>query len=93
MSDELPPKPAPSEHDEKRLRQQYGLENPPDSSGGTLAYAGLEFGGIVAVSIVAGIWLDSRFGTKPWIMLALIFVGMVGGMIRLIRRMTRGNPS
>ncbi len=89
MSEELPPKPGPSEPDLKRLREEYGLSDPPPN-GSKLAYSGLEFGGIVAGSIVIGLWLDSRFGTKPWIMLALIVLGMGGGMIRLIRRVMRG---
>lgn len=89
MSDELPPKPAPSEREEKRLREEYGLDAPPNN-GSALAYSGLEFGGIVCVSIVIGLLLDRHFGTKPWIMLAFIAVGMVGGMIRLIRRVMKG---
>ena len=89
MSDELPPKPAPSERDEKRLREEYGLDAQP-SNGSALAYSGLEFGGIVCASIVIGLLLDRQFGTKPWIMLALIAFGMVGGMYRLIHRVMRG---
>ena len=89
MSDELPPKPAPSEREEKRLREEYGLNAPPNN-GGALAYSGLEFGGIVIASIVIGIFLDRHFGTKPWLMLALIAFGMIGGMARLIHRVMRG---
>ena len=89
MSDDSPPKPAPSDQDEKRLRHEYGLDAPPNN-GSALAYSGLEFGGIVAGSIVIGLLLDRHFGTKPWIMLVLIFVGMAGGMVRLIRRVMAG---
>lgn len=89
MSDETPPKQPPSEREVKRLREEYGLDAQP-ANGSALAYSGLEFGGIVAASIVIGLWLDSYFGTKPWIMLVLIVIGMAGGMARLIRRVMRG---
>ena len=82
---------APDEKEIKRLRADYGLDNPPPN-GSALAYSGLEFGGIVAASILLGLWLDSHFGTKPWIMLGLIVIGMGGGMARLIRRVMRGAP-
>lgn len=85
MPDDSPQRPAPSEKDEKRLREEYGMDSPP-SSGSRLAYSGLEFGGIVIVCILLGLWLDSKFDTKPWILLGLMLFGMAGGMIRLIRR-------
>lgn len=88
MPDDSPQRPAPSEKEEKRLREEYGLDNPA-SNGSGLAFSGLEFGGIVVACILLGLWLDSKFGTKPWLMLALIVVGMAGGMVRLIRRVMK----
>ncbi len=89
MPDDSPQRPAPSEKEEKRLREEYGLDNPP-SNGSRLAYSGLEFGGIVVACILLGLWLDSKFGTKPWLMLLLTVFGMAGGMVRLIRRVMKG---
>lgn len=85
MPDDSPQRPAPSDKELKRLREEYGLDNPP-SNGSRLAYSGLEFGGIVVACILLGVWLDAKFGTKPWLMLVLIVFGMAGGMFRLIRR-------
>ena len=69
----------------KRLRQEYGLDAPASPSG-RLVTSGIEFAGIVVVCILVGLWLDSRYGTKPWLLLVLMFIGMVGAMFRLIRR-------
>lgn len=85
MPDDSPQMSPPSEKEEKRLREEYGLDNPP-SEGSRLAYSGLEFGGIVIASILLGLWLDAKFDSKPWIMLVLTVAGMAGGMFRLIRR-------
>lgn len=88
MPDDSPQRPAPSEKEEKRLREEYGLDKTP-SNGSRLAFSGLEFGGIVVACILLGLWLDSKFGTKPWILLVLMVFGMAGGMVRLIRRVMK----
>jgi F0F1-type ATP synthase assembly protein I len=33
-----------------------------------------------------GWWLDGRFGTEPWLMIAGIFVGAAGAMYSLVVR-------
>jgi F0F1-type ATP synthase assembly protein I len=38
----------------------------------------LAFGGI-------GYWLDGRFGTKPWLLLAGLILGMIGGFASFFR--------
>src|SRR5689334_21527965 len=73
-SDQTPPRASstqpPDAKEVKRLRSEYGLEK-PEPSASRLAYSGLEFGGIVTVSILLGLWLDAKFGTKPWWLLSL----------------------
>lgn len=32
-----------------------------------------------------GLWLDRRFGTKPWLLLAGLIVGMIGGFVNFLR--------
>ena len=45
------------------------------------------------VGVIGGRWLDRRFGTEPWLLLALTVLGAVVGMVNLIRRaMPRGGP-
>ncbi len=77
--------PSPDRREIDRMREEYGLSKPASPSG-KLVTSGIEFAGIVVACILIGLWLDSRFGTKPWILLGLMLLGMAGGMIRLIRR-------
>ena len=79
------PSKSPDEKEVTRLREEYGLGKPA-APAGKLVTSGIEFAGIVVACILVGLWLDSRLGPKPWILLALMLVGMVGGMTRLIRR-------
>jgi len=32
-----------------------------------------------------GYWLDARFGTKPWLLLAGLVLGMIGGFVNFFR--------
>jgi len=32
-----------------------------------------------------GWWLDGRFGTKPWLLLAGLILGMIGGFVNFFR--------
>lgn len=45
--------------------------------------AGVELGGVVAVLVLLGWWLDRRLGSTPWAMLGGLIVGFVGGMYNL----------
>lgn len=47
--------------------------------------AGLTLAVTVGLFAYGGLWLDRQFGTKPWLMLLLVVVGIVGGMLHLIR--------
>ncbi|MFN3240228.1 MAG: AtpZ/AtpI family protein [Planctomycetota bacterium] len=47
--------------------------------------AGLTLAVSVGVFAYGGIWLDRQFGTKPWLLLLLVLLGIVGGMLHLIR--------
>lgn len=45
--------------------------------------SGFEFAGVVVLLTLGGWWLDGKWGTSPWLMLAGLFVGTVGGTYRL----------
>jgi len=49
----------------------------------------LTLGAQLAATVVAfffiGKYADEYFGTKPWLMIALILVGVVGGMIKFFQ--------
>ena len=41
--------------------------------------------GAVVLMLFAGMWLDGKFGTSPWLMVAGIFFGLGAGMFQFIR--------
>ncbi len=49
----------------------------------------LTLGAQLAATVVAfffiGKYADEYFGTKPWLMICLIMVGVIGGMIKFFR--------
>lgn len=47
--------------------------------------AGLELAGATAGLALLGYWIDGKFGTKPWGILAGVFIGIVGGLYNLIK--------
>lgn len=50
-------------------------------------YAGLGAQFVAAIAVVGalGWWLDGKLGTSPWLLIAGVFVGAVGGFIAMIR--------
>lgn len=47
--------------------------------------AGLTLAVSVGLSAYGGLWLDARFGTKPWLLLLCVGFAIVGGILHLIR--------
>jgi ATP synthase protein I len=56
-------------------------------SPGWLRYSGvgLELAGATAGLALVGYWIDGRFGTRPWGMIAGVVIGLVGGLYNLVR--------
>jgi ATP synthase protein I len=52
---------------------------------------GLELGLSVVVGILFGRWLDGRFGTAPWLMLAFFALGLVAGFRSVMRAVRRAD--
>ncbi len=46
---------------------------------------GLEMGVAVVIGYAAGWWLDRHFGTKPYLMLVCLLLGIAAGFRGLIR--------
>lgn len=76
---------------QKRIKKEQDrlLHRGNDVSGGALAGAGLEFGGAIVVSALAGVWLDRRFGTGPWLLLLSVLIGAGAGFWVMYRMLTR----
>ena len=47
--------------------------------------AGLELAGATAGLALVGYWIDGKFGTGPWGILAGVFIGIVGGLYNLVK--------
>ena len=47
--------------------------------------AGLELAGATAGLALIGYWVDRRFGTTPWAILAGVVIGIVGGLYNLVK--------
>ena len=52
---------------------------------GTAFKLSTELVSAVAVGTIIGFILDKTFGTKPWLILIFFFVGVVAGIINVIR--------
>lgn len=55
-------------------------------SGAEFAGVGLQFAATILVFTFAGIWLDKRLGTSPWLLLLFVFLGAGGGFYSIYRK-------
>ena len=59
-------------------------------SGAEFAGIGVQFALTIMVFVFAGVWLDRRLGTSPWLLLLCVFFGAGGGFYSMYRTVTRG---
>jgi ATP synthase protein I len=50
---------------------------------------GIQLAAAVVVFFFIGDWLDSKFGTSPWLKLLGIFIGTTGGFIQFFRSVSK----
>jgi ATP synthase protein I len=62
----------------------YSDKNPP-SSIGTAFKLSTELVSAVVVGTIIGFILDKTFGTKPWLILIFFFVGVIAGIMNVVR--------
>ena len=65
-------------------RQLYN-KNENSSSFGTAFKLSTELVSVVVVGTIIGFILDTTFDTKPWLILIFFFVGVVAGIMNVIR--------
>jgi ATP synthase protein I len=56
-------------------------------SGSEFAGVGMQFAATIVVGALAGIWLDKRFGTSPWLLILMVFGGAGTGFWSMYRRL------
>ena len=60
-------------------------KNPNPSPIGSAFKLSTELVSAVAVGTIIGFILDKTFGTKPWLILIFFFVGVVAGIVNVIK--------
>lgn len=70
------------------MKTDPGSEDPPKVAGaGAAAGMGLQFAISVIVFLLAGQWLDEKFGTTPLFLMILVFVGAGASFYSIYRKL------
>ena len=72
---------------DKLLHRRKGL------SGSEFAGIGIQFAVTIVVFSLAGLWLDRRLGSSPWLTILLMFAGAGLGFWSMYRRVVRKQGS
>ena len=70
---------------DKLLRKDLYNKNQNSSSIGAAFKLSTELVVAVAVGTIIGFILDKTFGTKPWLIIIFFFIGVVAGIINVIK--------
>ena len=69
-----------------RAKSKYSESKEPSTSGMGHAFKmSTELVAAVAVGTIIGFILDNWFGTKPWLILIFFFIGVIAGILNVIR--------
>ena len=69
----------------KISKKKLYKNNQPSSSLGTAFKMSTELVAHVVVGTIIGFILDKTFGTKPWLILIFFFVGVIAGILNVIK--------
>ena len=69
----------------KASKRKLSNEKQNTSSIGTAFKLSTELVSAVAVGTIIGFILDKTFGTKPWLILIFFFVGVIAGILNVIK--------
>ena len=70
---------------DKILRRNLDRKNQNSSSIGAAFKLSTELVAAVAVGTITGFILDKTFGTKPWLIIIFFFIGVIAGIINVIK--------
>jgi hypothetical protein len=74
----------PSERElDKLLFRRKGM------SGSEFAGVGMQFAAVIVGFALAGVWLDKRLGSSPWLVILGVFAGAALGFWQMYRQVTR----
>ena len=69
----------------KIAKKKHSKNNQANSSIGAAFKMSTELVSAVVVGTIIGFILDNTFGTKPWLILIFFFVGVVAGIMNVIK--------
>ena len=69
----------------KLLKKNLDSENQKSSSIGAAFRLSTELVSAVLVGSIIGFILDKTFGTKPWLIIIFFFIGVIAGIINVIK--------
>ena len=70
---------------DKILKKELSNKHQNSSSIGAAFKLSTELVAAVAVGTIIGFILDKTFGTKPWLIIIFFFVGVVAGIINVVK--------
>ena len=70
---------------DKLLKKELYNKNQNSSSIGAAFKISTELVAAVAVGTIIGFILDKTFGTKPWLIIIFFFIGVITGIINVIK--------
>jgi len=69
-----------------KIKKKYQVSNNKSSSKLGIAFKmSTEMVAAVVVGTIIGFILDNWFGTKPWLILIFFFVGVIAGILNVVR--------
>ena len=71
---------------------QKSKSGAPQAQVGAYLGVGLQFALTIALSAYGGWWVDSRWGTSPWLLIGGGLFGSVGGFYHLYRTLVGETP-
>ena len=69
----------------KILKKNKDLKQSSSSNIGVAFKLSTEMVAAVIVGVIIGFILDNWFGTKPWLILIFFFVGVIAGIMNVVR--------
>jgi F0F1-type ATP synthase assembly protein I len=79
----------PSRPTDRKMRRR--ADQPTSADWRRFAGLGWEFVAALGLFMLLGWWLDSRWGTEPWLMVAGLAVGFALGLYRMLRVVADGS--
>ena len=70
---------------DKILKRNLDHKNRNSSSIGAAFKLSTELVAAVAVGTIIGFILDKTFGTKPWLIIIFFFIGVIAGIVNVIK--------